>query len=111
MVELAVCYAKELAPLGIEASIVVPGAFTTGTTTSSVERGGLQQGGNDRSGRNEGLFAARDRSGAIAIAPCLLRDEAAVNAAPAFRDSERVMAEVKNVSDGEPAHSLAASRR
>ena len=28
---LAVCYAKELAPLGIESSIVVPGAFTTGT--------------------------------------------------------------------------------
>ena len=28
---LAVCYAKELAPLGIETFIVVPGAFTTGT--------------------------------------------------------------------------------
>lgn len=28
---LAVCYAKELAPLGIETCIVVPGAFTTGT--------------------------------------------------------------------------------
>lgn len=28
---LAVCYAKELAPLGIETSIIVPGAFTTGT--------------------------------------------------------------------------------
>jgi len=28
---LAVCYAKEIAPLGIETSIVVPGAFTTGT--------------------------------------------------------------------------------
>jgi len=28
---LAVCYAKELALLGIETSIVVPGAFTTGT--------------------------------------------------------------------------------
>ncbi len=28
---LAVCYGKELAPLGIETSIVVPGAFTTGT--------------------------------------------------------------------------------
>ena len=28
---LAVCYAKELAPLGIETSILVPGAFTTGT--------------------------------------------------------------------------------
>lgn len=28
---LAVCYAKELAPLGIETSIVVPGAFTNGT--------------------------------------------------------------------------------
>jgi NAD(P)-dependent dehydrogenase (short-subunit alcohol dehydrogenase family) len=28
---VAVCYAKELAPLGIETSIVVPGAFTTGT--------------------------------------------------------------------------------
>jgi len=28
---LAVCYAKELAPLGIETSIVVPGAFTSGT--------------------------------------------------------------------------------
>jgi len=28
---LAVCYAKELAPFGIESSIVVPGAFTTGT--------------------------------------------------------------------------------
>lgn len=28
---LAVCYAKELAPFGIETSIVVPGAFTTGT--------------------------------------------------------------------------------
>ncbi len=28
---LAVCYARELAPLGIETSIVVPGAFTSGT--------------------------------------------------------------------------------
>lgn len=28
---LAICYAKELAPLGIETSIVVPGAFTSGT--------------------------------------------------------------------------------
>ncbi|WP_371821950.1 SDR family NAD(P)-dependent oxidoreductase [Skermanella sp. TT6] len=28
---LAVCYAKELAPLGIETSIIVPGAFTKGT--------------------------------------------------------------------------------
>ena len=28
---LAVCYARELAPLGIETSIVAPGAFTTGT--------------------------------------------------------------------------------
>jgi len=28
---LAVCYAKELAPFGIETSIVVPGAFTSGT--------------------------------------------------------------------------------
>lgn len=28
---LAVCLAKELAPLGIETSIIVPGAFTTGT--------------------------------------------------------------------------------
>jgi len=28
---LAVCYARELAPLGIETSIIVPGAFTTGT--------------------------------------------------------------------------------
>jgi NAD(P)-dependent dehydrogenase (short-subunit alcohol dehydrogenase family) len=28
---LAICYAKELAPLGIETSIVVPGAFTKGT--------------------------------------------------------------------------------
>ena len=28
---LAICYAKELAPLGIETSIIVPGAFTTGT--------------------------------------------------------------------------------
>jgi len=28
---LAVCYARELAPFGIETSIVVPGAFTKGT--------------------------------------------------------------------------------
>jgi len=28
---LAVCYARELAPLGIETSIIVPGAFTSGT--------------------------------------------------------------------------------
>ena len=28
---LAVAYARELAPMGIESSIVVPGAFTTGT--------------------------------------------------------------------------------
>ena len=28
---VAVCYAKELAPLGIETSIIVPGAFTSGT--------------------------------------------------------------------------------
>jgi NAD(P)-dependent dehydrogenase (short-subunit alcohol dehydrogenase family) len=28
---LAVCYARELAPLGTETSIVVPCAFTTGT--------------------------------------------------------------------------------
>ncbi len=31
MDSLAVCYARELAPLGIETSIVVPGAFTKGT--------------------------------------------------------------------------------
>ena len=29
---LAVCYGKELAPLGIDTAIVVPGAFTTGTS-------------------------------------------------------------------------------
>lgn len=28
---LAVCYAREIAPLGIDSAIVVPGAFTTGT--------------------------------------------------------------------------------
>lgn len=28
---LAVCYAKELAPFGVETAIIVPGAFTTGT--------------------------------------------------------------------------------
>ena len=28
---LAVCYARELAPLGIDSAILVPGAFTTGT--------------------------------------------------------------------------------
>ena len=28
---LAVCYAKEIAPFGVETAIVVPGAFTTGT--------------------------------------------------------------------------------
>ena len=28
---IAVCYAKELAPFGIDTSIIVPGAFTTGT--------------------------------------------------------------------------------
>ncbi len=35
---LAVAYARELAPLGIESSIVVPGAFTTGTNHFATRR-------------------------------------------------------------------------
>ena len=54
-----------------------------------------------------GFFPSGDGGGTIAIAPCVFRDEAAMNAATASIDTERVMADVKNVTAVEPTRSRA----
>jgi uncharacterized protein (TIGR02118 family) len=54
-----------------------------------------------------GFFPSGDGGGTIAIAPCVFRDEAAMNAALASGDTARVMADVKRVTAVEPARSRA----
>ena len=49
-----------------------------------------------------GFFPSGDGGGTIAIAPCVFRDEAAMNAAFSSPETERVMADVKNVTSVEP---------
>ena len=46
-------------------------------------------------------------SGLIAICPCVFRDEAAMQAALSSLATERVMADVKHVTDVQPMRSLA----
>ncbi len=54
-----------------------------------------------------GFFPSGDGGGLIAICPCVFRDEAAMNAALACPETERVMADVKNVTDVQPSRSPA----
>jgi len=54
-----------------------------------------------------GFFPQGDGSGLIAIAPCTFRDEAAMNAALASPETERVMADVARVTRVSPQRSLA----
>ena len=54
-----------------------------------------------------GFFPQGDGGGIIAIAPCVFRDEAAMNAALASPDTARVMADVEKVTDVEPQRSVA----
>ena len=49
-----------------------------------------------------GFFPEGDGGGLIAIAPTMFRDEAAMNAALASRDTARVMMDVKKVTAVEP---------
>ena len=54
-----------------------------------------------------GFFPQGDGGGLIAIAPCVFRDEAAMNAALASPATKRVMADVKRVTNVAPQHSVA----
>ena len=54
-----------------------------------------------------GFFPGSDGGGLIAICPCVFRDEAAMQAALASPGTESVMADVKKVTDVQPARSLA----
>lgn len=54
-----------------------------------------------------GFFPSGDGGGMIAIAPCVFRDEAAMNAALASPGTELVMEDVKKVTDVQPARSCA----
>ena len=53
-----------------------------------------------------GFFPQGDGGGTIAIASCVVRDEAAMHAALAAPGSARVMADVKRVTDVEPQRSV-----
>lgn len=67
---LAVCYARELAPFGIESSIVVPGAFTTGTNhfVNAGQPGDAARAAAYATGYPEG-FADRMRDALAATVP------------------------------------------
>lgn len=54
-----------------------------------------------------GFFPEGDGGGLIAVAPCVFRDEAAMDAALASPDTKRVMADVKNVTDVPPRRARA----
>ena len=54
-----------------------------------------------------GFFPSGDGGGLIAIAPCVFRDEAAMQAALASPDTKRVMDDVKKVTDVVPGRSRA----
>lgn len=53
------------------------------------------------------FFPEGNGGGTIAICPCVFRDEAAMKAALAAPATARVMADVKHVTDVQPARSLA----
>ncbi len=55
----------------------------------------------------DGFFPSGDGGGLIAICPCVFRDEAAMAAALASPETERVMDDVRNVTDAAPARSRA----
>ena len=57
--------------------------------------------------RVDGFFPAGDGAGLIAIAPCLFRDEAAMEAALASPETARVMADVDRVTEVQPQRSVA----
>lgn len=57
-----------------------------------------------------GFFPDGDGGGLIAIAPCVFRDEAAMNAALASPESARVMADVKMITTVAPQRSIAMPR-
>ena len=52
-----------------------------------------------------GFFPAGDGGGLIAVSTCMFRDEAALAAALASADTERMMADVATVTDVEPTRS------
>ncbi len=54
-----------------------------------------------------GFFPSGDGGGLIAIAPCVFRDEAAMEAALASPETKRVMDDVTNVTAVVPARSRA----
>ena len=54
-----------------------------------------------------GFFPAGDGGGLIAICPCVFRDETAMEDALASPATERVMADVKKVTDVQPRRSRA----
>lgn len=55
------------------------------------------------------FFPAGDGAGTVALAVCEFRDRAAVDAALDSPETGRVMADIENFTDAEPARSLAAS--
>ena len=54
-----------------------------------------------------GFFPEGDGGGLIAVAPCVFRDEAAMETALASQETKRVMADVKNVTDVSPRRARA----
>ena len=54
-----------------------------------------------------GFFPAGDGGGLIAICPCVFRDEAAMQAALASAQTERVMDDFKKVTNVQPSRSRA----
>ena len=55
------------------------------------------------------FFPAGDGAGTIAVAICEFRDEASIGAALGSQETERVMDDIKNFTDVEPARSRAMS--
>ena len=54
------------------------------------------------------FFPSGDGAGLIAICPCVFRDETAMKAALSSAETQRVMDDVKNVTDVKPKRSLAS---
>ena len=54
-----------------------------------------------------GFFPSGDGGGLIAVAPCVFRDEAAMEAALASPETARVMADVANVTNVRPQRARA----
>jgi hypothetical protein len=61
----------------------------------------------DADTRFAGFFPHGDGAGPIAVAACVFRDKAAMEAALASAETERVMADVGIVTDVNPQRSLA----